>query len=33
MMVNNQGYIIHKAYDKKGKRHNYIFKNIKIIIM
>ena len=25
IMVNNRGYIIHKANHKKGKRHDYIF--------
>ncbi len=33
MMVNNQGYIIHKAGQKKGRMHDYIFKNIKRIIL
>ena len=30
-MVNNRGYIIHKANHKKGKRHDYMF--IKGIIL
>ncbi len=30
-MVNNRGHIIHKSVLKKGKRHDYIFKNIRII--
>ncbi len=29
LMVNNHGYILHKTAHKKGKRHDYIFKNIK----
>ena len=33
MMVNNRGYILHKATHKKGRRHDYIFKNIKRIIL
>ncbi len=33
MMVNNRGYIIHKAAHKKGRKHDYIFKNIKRIIL
>ena len=33
MMVNNRGYILHKANHKKGRRHDYIFKNIKRIIL
>ncbi|MDQ6723954.1 MAG: transposase family protein [Thermoproteota archaeon] len=33
MMVNNYGYIIHKATHKKGRKHDYIFKNIKRIIL
>ncbi len=33
MMVNEDGYIIHKADHKKGKRHDYIFKNIRGIIL
>ena len=33
MMVNKRGYILHKAAHKKGKRHDYIFKNIKRIIL
>ncbi len=33
IMVNNRGYIIHKANNhKKGRKHDYIFKNIKRII-
>ncbi|MER5176424.1 MAG: transposase family protein [Candidatus Nitrosocosmicus sp.] len=33
LMVNNRGYILHKAAHKKGKRHDYIFKNIRITIL
>ncbi len=33
LMVNNHGYIIHKTDHKKGKRHDYIFKNIRKIIL
>jgi hypothetical protein len=33
IMVNNQGIIIHKLRHKKGQRHDYIFKNIKRIIL
>ena len=33
LMVNNRGYILHKAAHKKGRRHDYIFKNIKRIIL
>ncbi len=34
MMVNNSGYILHKANNhKKGHRHDYIFKNIRITIL
>jgi hypothetical protein len=25
LMVNNRGYILHKAAHKKGRRHDYIF--------
>ena len=32
LMVNNHGYIIHKDAHKKGKRHDCIFKNIRITI-
>ena len=32
-IVNNRGYIIHKANHKKGRRHDYIFKNIRKIIL
>ena len=33
IMVNNRGHIIHKVAHKKGKRHDYIFKNIRRIIL
>ncbi len=33
LMINNRGYILHKAAHKKGKRHDYIFKNIRITIL
>ncbi len=34
LMVNNLGYIIHKAnHHKKGRKHDYIFKNIGITIL
>ncbi len=33
LMVNNRGYILHKAVHKKGRKHDYIFKNIKRIIL
>ncbi len=33
MMVNNRGYILHKANHKKGRKHDYIFKNIRITIL
>ena len=33
LMVNNRGYILHKAAHKKGRKHDYIFKNIKRIIL
>ncbi len=33
MMVNNRGYIIHKIGYKKGRKHYYIFKNIKRIVL
>ena len=33
-MVNNRGYIIHKANNhKKGRKHNYIFENKRITIL
>ncbi len=33
IMVNNYGYIIHKATHKKRRKHDYIFKNIRITIL
>ncbi len=33
LVVNNRGYILHKEDHKKGKRHDYIFKNIRITIL
>jgi hypothetical protein len=33
IMVNNRGYILHKARKKKGQRHDYIFTYIKRIIL
>jgi hypothetical protein len=33
MMVNNRGYILHKVAHKKGKRYDYIYKNIKRTIL
>jgi hypothetical protein len=33
IMVNNRGYILHKVAHKKGKRHDYIYKNIKRTIL
>ncbi len=33
LMVNNRGYILHKIGYKKGRRHDYIFKNIKRTIL
>ncbi len=33
MIVNNRGYILHKAVHRKGRRHDYIFKNIRITIL
>ena len=33
MMVNNRGYILHKAAHKKGKRHDYIFEYTRITIL
>ncbi len=33
LMVNNCGYILHKAAHKKGKRHEHIFENIRITIL
>ena len=33
LMVNNRGYILHKAAHKKGRKHDYIFKNIRITIL
>jgi hypothetical protein len=32
IMVNKDGFIIHKAANKKGRKHDYIYKNIRIII-
>ena len=31
LMVNNKGFILHKADHKKGRRHDYVFKYIKKI--
>ena len=33
IMVNKDGYILHKAVHKKGRRHDYIYKNISRIIL
>ncbi len=33
LTVNKDGYILHKVAYKKGRRHDYIFKNIRIIIL
>jgi hypothetical protein len=33
VMVNNRGFITHKATHKKGRRHDYIYKNIRITIL
>jgi hypothetical protein len=33
IMVNNRGYILHKVVHKKGRRHDYIYKNIKRTIL
>ena len=33
LMVNKDGYILHKVAHKKGRRHDYIFKNIRITIL
>jgi hypothetical protein len=32
LMVNKNGYILHKAAHKKGRRHYYIYKNMRRII-
>ena len=33
LMVKNRGYIINKANHKKGRKHDYIFKNIRRTIL
>jgi hypothetical protein len=33
LTVNKNGYIIHKLGHKKGRRHDYLYKNIKRIIL
>jgi hypothetical protein len=33
LTVNKDGYIIHKAANKKGRKHDYIYKNIRRIIL
>ena len=33
LMDNNRGYILHKVAHKKGRKHDYIFKNIRITIL
>jgi hypothetical protein len=33
LMVNNRGYILQKTAYKEGRRHDHIYKNIRIIIL
>jgi hypothetical protein len=33
LTVNKDGFIIHKAANRKGRKYDYIYKNIRIIIL